>query len=326
MLIKILSRHTNSAQLVKYALRYVTKEKTSVRKDDMIILAKHHLRNNSVEGLIAEFKENEKFRLTKRKNSVAIYHSILSFHKNNRNDITLSMLKNITKHYITLRAPNCLNLAVAHFEKQHIHCHILTSGTQINGKSARISKEQFMLLMAAMESYQQVHYPQLEQSKIDHKRTKDKQTLIKSFSSNRKSISHSIQAIISQSHQQAHSHSDFVEVLHKTGHDLYYRNGIPQGVLVNNKKFRLTILGFDPVQLLAELDEKESHNKEIFEMQMLRNKNLKEKGVTEKQKPVVENAANTRIQAMEFDEKERGSPVFGTSVYPSDMTDVNIDE
>lgn len=246
MILKSLSRKSNSTQLIKYATRYITKDKAHTHQDDAVILVRHNIRSKSVEGFIKEFQENESYRLYRRKDSVILFHTILSFSPNDKLKVSKRILKDVAEKFIELRSPNCLNLAIAHLEKQHSHVHVLTSGTQVNGRSSRVSKQEFRRILNELEAYQQTNYPELTHSKNNHTRMQecDRSKLIETFIQKRKSKIHILAMQLESIYKSAHSKDAFMRVLTEHNHEPYFRNGKLQGIISEGKKYRLSTLGY----------------------------------------------------------------------------------
>lgn len=288
MIIKSLSRKSNPGQLIQYATRYVVKDNDKhASQDYMKVLAKRNLRSSkTVDEYIKDFKENEKYRLYRRKDSVILFHTILSFAPGDKKKISINVLTDIANKFIDLRAPNCLNLAIGHLEKEHTHIHVLTSGVQVNGKSSRVSKQEFNRILAELEEYQQLTYPELIHSKNSHEAVKGsnnerfKEHLIKS----RKSNTLAIHSHIESSIKHALSYEDFIKMASAKGYDPYYRNGTLQGFQSEGKKYRLTTLGVDR-DSLTKLDERgrTSDADNVF----TELKTIREKGQNEKTRKII---------------------------------------
>jgi hypothetical protein len=280
MIIKSMSRKSNAAQLITYATRYTLKENDKQnRQESAIVLVRHNLRSKSVQGYINEFKENESYRIYKRKDSVVLFHTVLSFSPNDQHRINNTMLKDMAKKFVELRSPNSINLAVAHLEREHKHIHILTSGVQVNGKSARVSKQEFAHILSELEKYQQGKYPELIHSKNSHDKTKvlDKIQLINQLQKTRETKKSSLFINLENAYQLAQSQEEFIKSITDNKHEPYYRNGKLQGVLVEGKKFRLSSLGFD-TKKFEELKERETSFKSTFdEIQLIRSTPIKTK-------------------------------------------------
>jgi hypothetical protein len=280
MIIKSMSRKSSIGQLISYATRYSLKENNKQNnQESAIVLVRHNLRSKNVQGYINEFKQNETFRVYHRKDSVILFHTVLSFSPNDQHRINNTMLKDMAKKFVDLRSPNCLNLAVAHLEREHKHIHIITSGVQVNGKSSRVSKQEFAHILSELENYQQEKYPELIHSKNSHTKTKalDKVQLINQLQKTRESKKSSLLINLENAYQLAQSPDEFIKSITDNKHEPYYRNNKLQGVLVDGRKFRLSSLGFD-TKKLEELKERETIFKSTFdEIQSIRNTPIKNK-------------------------------------------------
>ncbi len=291
MIIKSLSRKSNPAQLIKYALRYSLKENDKqAQKEYSAILLKHNLRSKNIEGYINEFKENETYRIYRRKDSIVLFHTILSFAPEDKKRITKSILKGISQKFVELRGIDCLNLAVAHLEKDHKHIHVLTSGVKVNGRSSRVSKQAFNHILNELEKYQQEKYPRLVHSKNTHAKIKiqDKEQLVAHLQKTRKSNKLSLLTELENAYQNAVSKEDFTKRLSSGGYEIYFRNGRPQGILAEGKKFRFTSLNFN-VESLEKLGERKLKNSQsLTEIKAIRNKEIYQVKAVELNKPLDE--------------------------------------
>jgi hypothetical protein len=277
-LLKSLSRKSNTGQLVNYVLRYSLKENPSKHKEDATFILKHNIRSRSVHGYIKEFKENESFRLYKRKDSVTLFHNILSFAPEDKHLITDIILKDIVKKFIELRGNNNMYLAVAHKEKNHIHTHIIQSGVMLNGYSARVSKQKFKSIKLELDRYQHEKYPELIHSLITHEKVnhKSKKEIVERVQQIRRSDKKELLQSLEKNYTEATSKADFLNRLTTQQLQPYFRNNKLQGITINGRKFRLTRLGYDEEKL-----EKLNHNisfeeKNLRELQNLRTGNAKE--------------------------------------------------
>lgn len=279
MIIKSLSRKSNPTQLIKYALRYSMKENDKqAQEEQAIVLLKHNLRSKKIEGYIKEFKENETYRIYRRKDSIVLFHTILSFAPDDTKRINKPMLKDIAKKFVELRGFDCLNLAVAHLEKDHKHIHVLTSGVKTNGRSSRVSKQTFAHILNDLETYQQETYPNLIHSKNTHAKIKmpDRKQLVSHLQKTRKSNKLSLVSHLEKAYQNAQSQEGFTKRLSSGGYEIYFRNGRPQGIVTEGKKFRFTNLNFD-IANFKKLNEKELKNsKALTAIQAIRFKETKQ--------------------------------------------------
>lgn len=289
MIVKSLSRKSNSGQLVKYICRYVLKDnkqpevknKELLKQEDATVILRYNLRSRSVKGYIKEFQENESYRLYKRKDSVTLFHTIHSFSPLDKEQITDKILKDIAKKYVELRGTNNLYLGVAHKEKNHTHLHILVSGTQLNGYSSRVSKQNFQHIKLELEKYNKEKYPQLIHSFTDHEKSKrkTKEEIIEHIKTTRQTDKQTLLDTLDKTYTKSKSQQDFFSQLTAEGYEPYYRNNKFQGVLVDGRKFRINRLGYDE-QKISDLDN--IHTTEQKTLSKLKNLRIGQKRIFER--------------------------------------------
>lgn len=202
MIIKTLRWKTGAyGRLVDYVgkelLAYVGKEED---RSSMIL---HNLRpSDDLDHIAQQFAENDTYR-KRRKNGVAMYHEILSFHTRDREAITPDMLEDITREYLRIRAPHALAFACPHYDRDHVHVHIAISGTEFRrSKTLRMDNRTFAKVRKQIEEYQLSRYPELEHS-IVHLPKADRS----------KAVSKDIegeQSAIERSYDEAESVEDFI--------------------------------------------------------------------------------------------------------------------
>ena len=162
MIIKSLSRTIGVKQIIEYIF---LDDKSLFDSNKNKIIIRHNIRGNTINNWVKEFNENEKNRVNKRINNVKIYHTIISFSSLDTQYLTIKVLKDFATHFIKLRGEKNLFLGTSHYDKEHIHLHILMSGIQyLTGKSNRISREEFKQLKLSMDEYQREKYPLLVNS------------------------------------------------------------------------------------------------------------------------------------------------------------------
>lgn len=272
-LIKSLSRKSNAGQLITYALRYVTHEKAiSKNTNDATLILRHNIRARSVPGYIREFKENESYRLYKRKDSVILFHDIISFAPQDKKNITHEILKDFSKKYVSLRGNNNLYLIVRHSEKEHEHLHCIISGVALSGYSARISKQQFKYIKIELNKFQQEKYPELAHSLIAHEKnkTKSKEGIVQAVKNIRQTDKQSLIACLEKNYVVSNSTTDFLKRLQDQAYIPYYRNSRLQGVTVSGRKYRFSRLGFDSEKIEALNHNVTLEHKTLQELQSLR--------------------------------------------------------
>lgn len=240
---------------------------------------KHNIRTNSISGYIKEFESNENQRLFKRSDQVSIHHTILSWSSRDKANVSDAMLKDIAQEYIRLRGKNNLYVGTVHKDREHIHLHIAMSGTQPNGRSSRISKQQFQEVKIQLQEYQKLKYPSLSNSLPEHgkgnrqKLTKDELKTVKRNERNpvKNNLLKCLETI------QPTSTEHFLNELQTKGFSPYYRAGRLSGVQhEHGLKFRFSRLPVD-LDKLKELDAQRAKEKaELLTMQEIRMSKQKE--------------------------------------------------
>jgi len=287
VILKSLSRKTNSgSQLVKYVFRYILNPEKHIdtiapqilHDSHSPLIIRHNIRSRtSIKGFIQEFEENESYRLVKRKDSVRLFHHIIGFSNLDRENVTDKVLKDIAKQFIKLRGNN-LYLGTAHYNTDSIHLHLICSGTQLNGRSSRMSKQQMHHLKLSLDAYQKEKYPELIHSLPEHgkKRRLAKEALITAIKHERSTNKLSLSTVLEQAYEQATSKKHFLSQIKALGHEPYVRNGKLQGVLYEGKKYRFSRLGFDENRFEQLEQAKAPVDRELVQLQELRKGRLRE--------------------------------------------------
>ena len=169
-ILKSLSHHSkaSASHLIKYVF---DGRKSLLGNDGKPLIIKQHLRSFDKQKWINQYKELESIRKSKHSRAVTMYHEVLSFSPQSSKHLTKPILTNLIKKFIDLRCSNQLVVSGVHFEK-NIHAHILISGTNREGRSARISKARYAEIKNQLQAYQQEKYPELSDSIVMHGRKK----------------------------------------------------------------------------------------------------------------------------------------------------------
>ena len=267
MIIKIKS-HKNSNSFEK-VLNYMLNKKDRLfdEKGYSFCIA-HNLKGNNINEWVNQYRENEKYRKLKRINSVILTHEIISFHKEDATKITLDKLKDIARQYMRMRNEKGMYVAVPHFDKDHFHIHICTSGIEYHsGKAMRLSKTELQKVKKQIQDYQINKYPELNKSLVNHGKEKkgyalsDKEYNYKERTG-RASDKEQLIGMLKTCYKKAGSKDDFYENLKESGLTTYIRGGKISGIIYNNKKFRINRLGYTD-ERLTELDNYFNRSTEI---------------------------------------------------------------
>lgn len=230
-------------------------------------LITHNLKGRSIGKWVKQFQENEAFRKIRRKDSVYLTHEILSWHREDANQLTLQKLENMTREYLRLRNRHGLFVAVPHYDKSHLHVHICASGIEYRtGKSLRLTKSQLSLLKKSIQQYELERYPELTKSPVLHgKRGMGKKSDIEyrlKLRKGRETDKNQVLSLLRETYKKAQSQKEFYEILDNSQSKTYLRSSKITGIVFNNRKYRFNRLGFTE-ELLTELDKIQSRNREL---------------------------------------------------------------
>lgn len=115
-------------------------------------------------ALEAELLDNSRY-LPSRRNGNVLYHEILSFSDLDRSRISPAILEDLTRVYLSLRAPSALAYARAHFNTSCPHVHLLISANDLgSSRRKRLTRAEFERIKRDLERYQRAHYPTLVHS------------------------------------------------------------------------------------------------------------------------------------------------------------------
>lgn len=259
MVIKSLSRKGGTEQIVNYLFK--DKDKLG-NKDFKPMMMRHNIRARSLDKIVKEFKANETFRRVQRKDSVKVYHTIISFGKKDKDKITEKILRDFGKKYMELQGKDNMFLMTYHIEKEHIHLHVVMSGTKyLIGVANRISKAEFRQLKVAMQTYQQKRYPELNKSIVEHGKGRGYNK------DSRQSKKSTLEADLQKVYQQSKSTKAFLDQLKSMGHEAYYRSNKLTGIKYDgDTKFRFSRLGYDDkIKALAERENEEKQQLDEIE-------------------------------------------------------------
>lgn len=236
------------------------------------VIIKHNLKGNTEKEFIKQFKENEKNRMNTRTNQKFAEHAIMSFSNQDLANIDDRMLQDLANQFLELRCRGNLAIAAIHKNTESSHIHFIVSGTQLNGRSSRVSKAEFQNIKEQLQEYQKERYPQLNKSVVEHGKSKVKgKDYLKNFkNSERSTVKNNLLKCIESSMLKAKTTDDFYKSLKSFGFDTYQRAGRITGIKTEDgMKFRLSRLNVS--EKLKALDlKKEQEEKSLKELRDLR--------------------------------------------------------
>lgn len=228
-----------------------------------------NLKGRDIEGWEKQLKENEKYRLRRRTDSVHLSHEILSWHREDANNISLEKMQAMASEYIQLRNPRGIFVAAPHFDKAHFHVHFLVSGVEYkSGKGMRLSKIALGKLKKDIQQYQQEKFPELSKSIVAHGKIEshlpkatEKEYQVK-YRTGRETEKEKVIEKINACYKKANSKENFFQLLNESGIRIYVRAGKITGVMHEKYKFRFKRLGITEVKL-EELDKAQYRKAEL---------------------------------------------------------------
>ncbi len=278
MIVKI---KTHKKPSFRKLLEYMLNDKDRLSdKDNRSFLITHNMKGKGIDTWVKQFQYNETFRKHKRKNSVYVHHEILSWHRDDIKNISADKLRDMVREYLPMRNPNGMYVAVPHFDRDHFHVHICSSGIQYrNGKSMRMSRKEFAELKKNIQEYQIEKFPELSKSVVEHGKKKNRRILTDeehhyTERTGKQTKKDELLSILNDCSAHATSMEDFFERMKENNLQPYERNGKITGVIYNKRKYRFKRLGIDLVQFKSLQKENSREN----ELQKLREK-TKEKNV-----------------------------------------------
>lgn len=214
----------------------------------------HNVRGKSIEDWVRSFRENEKYRLRKRKNSVYLNHEIISFHRDDTRHLSMEKLEQLVREYIRLRNPNGCYVAVPHFDRYHVHVHICSSAVQYRtGKSMRMSRRELATLKKKIQDFQVERFPELARSVVRHGRKtngktgeKEQHYTIRTGMRTKKDV---LLSILNDCARSSKNQDDFFSGLKEREIQTYVRGGKIYGVIYGSRKFRFKRLGLEIGQI-----------------------------------------------------------------------------
>ena len=268
MIIKSISKKGSIKQTIQYLFK--DEKKLSDATHESFLIRKN-VRTKSLEKWVKEFEQNEKSRIYKRKDAVKVYHTVISFNNKDSKFINEKLLKDIANKYMNLQGNDNMYIGTAHFDQEHIHLHIVVSGTKyLIGKANRLSKQKFKQLKLQMEIFQRKHYPELTNSLPNH----NKQTA-KEYQHNpnvRNTQKELLQKCLLEAFSKSNSLTGFIAAIRQQGHEPYYRGDKLTGIKYNGvRKYRLNKLGYDIEKLEEQYRKNTIEKNQLTELQTIRN-------------------------------------------------------
>ena len=253
------------------------KDRLFTKEGKSFVIA-HNLKGNRIDGWVKQYNENETFRKRKRVDSVILTHEILSWHKEDTENVSLEKMEEMAREYIKNRNPSGMYVAVPHFDKGHYHVHICASGVEYHtGKSLRMSKVEFQKLKKDIQNYQLEHFPELTKSVVTHGKNDKTKLTEKEYQyklrTGRATEKEHLLGILKTCYKASASKDDFFKKLKECNIKTYERGGKTTGLLFGNHKFRFKRLGYTE-ERIEQLNKSFKRGKEMSEMRGSKDRNI----------------------------------------------------
>jgi hypothetical protein len=218
-------------------------------RQDREFTINHNLFEDDPEIIKEKFKKNASF-FKKQKNSVFMYHEVISITKSKQlsDKRQKEILREIILEYIHKRANNNLVYGVLHEDKtDNFHYHLLISSNEnLAIKNFRLSKSQFEKIKKDLEVRVLEKYPELQQGVVINKPANEKISH-KEYESKRRTGKQSKRDELKERLHLVFSSKDkisFFEALSKEDLEIYVR-GKTTGIVdkKTGRKHRLKTLG-----------------------------------------------------------------------------------
>lgn len=172
MIVKAISHKSHKKSSISKLINYcfdLDKMEDKARGKEKVIIKKY-LKGYDPKNWISQFKHNDENRLFNHKRRTILRHEIISFSHLDSEKITHKIVQDIGKWYLKNRS-NTLGVGTVHWEDS-IHLHFVIAGVGIDGKSTRISREEFKKFKVKLQEYQKEQYPELNNSIVNHVKKK----------------------------------------------------------------------------------------------------------------------------------------------------------
>lgn len=251
MIVKAISHRNTHKSAIQKLIDYVfnPEKMIDVHENREAVMVKQFIPGYDTDKWADAFKENDDNRTFTHTKRTVLRHEIISFSPESRTFLDKEKLKAFAGFYLKNRCPQSLGVCAVHYDEA-IHIHFIISGVTIEGKSTRVSQKDFRAFKIQLQEFQQQKYPELSHSVVDHsKKLKKKVELNLTRAEqqmNRRGALSEKQKVSRQVMQVAKSCNSLDELAQKLNvHSIqtYERNGRLAGVLLGNRKYRLTTLG-----------------------------------------------------------------------------------
>lgn len=259
-----IKQKTFNKPIFEARLRYNLREDAIQEEEGRGFILKQIIRGITIPEMVRFFLENEKYRKVTRKDSIRIKEFYISFDPRDSDVLTKETLMDIARHFMHQFDPLTPAVAVPHFDKEHVHIHIIFAGIQYKtGKSNDKNNREFDNFKKAIERYQIRKYPEIKYSIVQTKE-RAKECVVENDREYRvkKRTGTSKKLILRKEVEQAISKSknlnQLKENLRERSMEYYHNSESRHGIIFQGKKYRFSKLNilFNVLELIKEQDRK----------------------------------------------------------------------
>lgn len=251
MIVKSVSHSSSRRSSIRKLIRYVfEKEKLEDRfYNRELVVSKQFLQSYDKDKWVMQLKANDDKRTFNHTKRTVLRHEVIAFGKQDNKHLTKEKLKDFIKFYFKHRSPRSMTVAGVHYE-QSVHIHFVHSAVGVDGKSTRVSRDDFKQFKIKLQEYQKQKYPELSHSIVDYNKSKTlklQQTQKEQYMSQKRGVipeKEKLSKLVSQLASESKSLGELAQKLEKINLKPYYRYGKLTGIYISEKKkLRLTTLG-----------------------------------------------------------------------------------
>ncbi len=248
-------------------IKYIATDKGRHDPNDKRFMIFHNLPSTDLDAVNRAFQANAKYLNTRGKN--VFYHEYFSFSQEDAPFLTREFLDEMSREYLSIRAPNALAYGNIHWNGDNPHVHLMISANNFQEASRQTkSRSEFRQIHRQLEKWQRSRKPELRSVVILDKEPRSKTRLEREKTNrreNEKKLRHrlkqqktdkiplkdQISTTVRQCLKKASGIESFAALLEAHNMKLYYRRGKLSGVVYKNRKWRfLRSLGISKDELL----------------------------------------------------------------------------
>lgn len=139
MIIKSMTR--KDKQSFSQLVQYITQEAKVGRTDPLLF--SHNLYGETPDEVAEEMRQNYSHRQRIKEDENSLLHYVLSFHKDDTEVLSRSVLTDIVGEFVDEFNPNGMTFGALHSDQEHYHCHLVLCANEV-GSNELIYKKRYL--------------------------------------------------------------------------------------------------------------------------------------------------------------------------------------